>query len=458
MTASTHFIGIGGTGLSAIARVLIERGESVTGSDRKNSPLAEDLTRAGVKISIGHAESNVNGASRVIRSSAIPDDNVEVLAAQARGIPVFKRAEILGDLLADQQVIAIAGSHGKTTTTAMLAWILTALNKDPGYIIGSVAQNLGGNASAGKGHFFVIEADEYDHMFLGLNPSLALITNVEYDHPDFFPSEEDFHSAFRQFADRVQSGGQMLVCLDNPGARAIQDYAITQGIASNSYAIENKDADYLAEDLKQIPGQGFTFTLSHDGRERAGVELQVPGKHNAENALAALAAVNLLGLPLEEAALAIADFRGTSRRFEIRGEAAGILLIDDYAHHPTEIRAVLAAARSRYPNRRIVTVWQPHTYSRTMSLRGEFSTAFNDANLLVIMDVFAAREERPQNFDFHGFVTSMEHSAVFHAADLAKAEKLLLTELTSGDVLLVLSAGDADELSAVLYQKLQEKE
>ena len=458
MSSSTHFIGIGGTGLSAIARVLMERGETVTGSDRENSPLAEALSEDGVKISIGHAEANINGATRVIRSSAIPDDNVEVLAAQSTGIPVLKRSEILGDLLADQQVIAVAGSHGKTTTTAMLAWILTALEQHPGYIIGSFTKNLAGNASAGDGTYFVIEADEYDHMFLGLSPSLALITNVEYDHPDFFANVDDFHSAFQQFADRVQPNGHLLICADNTGALAIQDIALERGIVLSSYAIENNDADYMAINVKQLPEAGFSIEVTLEGASLANVHLQLPGLHNAENALGALAAVHLLGLPMDKAAQALAEFQGTGRRFDIRGEAADVILIDDYAHHPTEIRAVLAAARSRYPSRRIVTVWQPHTYSRTLTLQTEFSTAFSDTELLFVTDVYAAREEKPADFDISEIVQGIQHRTVQHAGNLAETESVLLSELNSGDVLLILSAGDAIDLSAHLFQKLQEKE
>lgn len=458
MSASTHFIGIGGTGLSAIARVLLERGENVTGSDRENSPLAEDLRQAGATISIGHAGGNVNGATRVIRSSAIPDDNVEVQAALAKGIPVFKRAEMLADLLTGQQVLAVAGSHGKTTTTAMLAWILTALVKNPGYIIGSVSKNLESNASAGGGQFFVIEADEYDHMFLGLNPSLAVITNVEYDHPDFFPSEQDFHSAFRQFADRLQPDGRLLVCADNAGALAVKDYAQAHGKHASTYALRTTEADYLGQELQQIPEKGFAFVMTHESEELARVELQVPGKHNAENALAALAATHMLGLSLDEAASALADFRGTGRRFELRGEVAGILLIDDYAHHPTEIRAALAAARSRYPDRRILTVWQPHTYSRTLTLHKEFSTAFADADWLLIAAVYAAREEQPPDFNLQDLFKDMTHPSAQYASDFAEAEALLFSELKSGDVLLVLSAGDAIQLTSSLHEKLHKKE
>jgi UDP-N-acetylmuramate--alanine ligase len=452
---STHFIGIGGTGLSAIARVLLERGEHVTGSDREESPLAVALREAGVHVAIGHAAANVNGATRVVRSSAIPDDNVEVQAAVAKGIPVMKRAEFLGELLAGQQVIAVAGSHGKTTTTAMLAWLLSRIGQQPGYIIGSVAENLGSNAAAGAGKLFVIEADEYDYMFLGLQPSIAVITNVEHDHPDLFPNEEDFYQAFRDFADRLHPDGVLLACADNPGAAAIQSYAAEQGGGTRSYAL-HAPADYQAANLASLPGRGFAFNMLSDGEQIARVELSVPGEHNAQNALAALAVIHLLGFPLDAADLA--EFRGTQRRFELRGETAGILVIDDYAHHPTEIRATLAAARARYPQRRLWALWQPHTYSRTNALWPDFAAAFADADQVLVTSVYAAREEPPQGFDMADLVDSIAHPAAQYADGLAAAQQILLRELNPEDVLLVLSAGDAVELSASLFARLQEKE
>lgn len=456
MKQTTHFIGVGGTGLSAIARVLIQRGEQVTGSDRENSPLAAELAESGAKIMIGHAEENLNGATRVIISSAIPEDNVELLAAHAKGLPVFKRSDILSDLLDDHQVVAVAGSHGKTTTTAMLAWILTSLNQKPGYIIGSVSSDLESNASAGKSQLFVIEADEYDHMFLGLSPSVALVTNVDYDHPDFFRSEEDFNSAFYQFADRIQQNGQLLICADNAGAINLEEFALEQGISTHSYALKNEAADYRAKNLQQIPDKGFSFTVSHDANELASVELLVPGQHNAENALGALATIHILGFSVEEAALALGKFQGTGRRFDVHAEVAGILLIDDYAHHPAEIRAVLSATRSLYPDRRIVALWQPHTYSRTLALRKDYSRAFANADRLFVADVYPAREERPQNFDIEKIVADIQSADATYSAGLTQSETRLLSELQAGDVLLVLSAGDAIEITANIHQKLEE--
>ncbi|MEX1143320.1 MAG: UDP-N-acetylmuramate--L-alanine ligase [Anaerolineales bacterium] len=458
MKGSTHFIGIGGTGLSAIARVLLERGEQVSGSDREESGLAQALRQAGALVHIGHAASHVNGAARVIRSSAIGDDNVEVQAARAKGIPVLKRAEFLNELLANQQVIAVAGSHGKTTTTAMIAWMLTALNERPGFIIGSVAQNLGANAAAGAGRLFVIEADEYDYMFLGLAPKLALVTNVEHDHPDMFPTAGSFSQAFRDFVDRLQPEGILLACSDDPGARELLVYGKSHGKATYSYSHSHKDADYLATDLNPIAEKGFSFVALRGGKPLGEVHLQVPGLHNVSNALGALALADLLSLPLAEATLALSDFRGTARRFEIRGEARGVLIVNDYAHHPTEIRSTLAAARARYPGRRLWAVWQPHTYSRTRTLWGDFAAAFTAADRVLVTGVYAAREEAPTGFKMGSYVESMEHPAAHYVNGLDAAGNYLISELQAGDVAIVMSAGDAINLSERVFNALNQKE
>lgn len=458
MSETTHFIGIGGTGLSAIARVLAERGQQVTGSDREDSPLAAGLRQAGVKVTIGHSAGNINGATQVVRSSAVGDDNIEVLAAQAKGIPVYKRVDFLDKLLANQQVIAVAGSHGKTTTTAMLAWMLTALNQQPGYIIGSVAENLGANAAAGAGRLFVIEADEYDYMFLGLNPMIELVTNVEHDHPDLFPTPADFGDAFRRFADRLRPGGILIACADDPGAANLAAYAREKEQKVFTYAHSHKEADYQLSNLNPETGSGFSFTAMLGTQKLADVRLQVPGAHNALNALGALAVADQLRLNLSQAALALADFRGTGRRFDVRGEASGVLIVDDYAHHPTEIRSTLAAARARYPQRRIWALWQPHTFSRTLTLQNDFAAAFKDADRVLVTDVYAARELRPAGFDMGAVVKTIQHPNARFVPNFAAAKELLSAELEQGDVLIIMSAGDAINLSADLYSELKQKE
>lgn len=455
---TTHFVGIGGTGLSAIARVLVERGEHITGSDREDSPLAKSLRQLGVTVNIGHAARNVNGATRVIRSSAVGEDNVEVQAARTKGVPVFKRSEFLGELLANQQVIAVAGSHGKTTTTAMIAWMLTALNQKPGYIIGSVAQNLGTNAAAGAGRLFVIEADEYDYMFLGLSPKIALVTNVEHDHPDLFPTEHEFQRTFEKFVDRLQPDGIFIACDEDPGASDLLAYARAKGNQARIYSETHPFSDYWMGALRVTEDGGYSFVGMKGSTKLAEVKLQVPGQHNALNALGALAVADLLGLSVEEAAMALSDFRGTRRRFEKRGEANNVIVIDDYAHHPTEIRSTLESARTLYPERRIFAVWQPHTYSRTLTLQNNFLHAFKGADHVLVTEVYAAREQKPAGFDMAAIVRSINHPSTRFVTPLAEVHDVLLKELQPGDVVIVMSAGDAIEVSAKLFDSLKKKE
>mgnify|MGYP000040485116 FL=1 len=446
-----HFIGIGGTGLSAIARLLAERGVQVSGSDRALSPLAQELAAAGVRVSVGHAPENVTGASLVVRSSAIPDDNPEVQAALAAGIPVLKRAEFLGRLMEGRQVIAVAGTHGKTTTTAMLAWMLTCQGLDPSYIIGGVSLNLSANAHAGQGRSFVIEADEYDRMFLGLNPHLAVITFLEHDHPDCFPTPQDYRDAFEAFVGRIQPGGSLVTCADQRETFELA-FAVPQGVEAVSYAL-NTPAHYRISAPRPNDMGGFSGDVFHQGALLAHIDLQVPGLHNLSNALATLAAAHRLGLDLPTAADALRTFQGTGRRFQVLGEARGVTIIDDYAHRPTEIRATLAAARARYPGKRIWVVWQPHTYTRTATLLDQFRAAFADADQVIVTEIYAARE-KTEPFSAARILEHMPHPAVRFIPALADVTHSLLAELSSGDVLLVLSAGDADQVSAAVLAKL----
>ena len=450
-----HLIGIGGSGLSAIALLLHEMGYTVTGSDRADSPFVRELQAAGVTISIGHSPENVSGADLVVRSSAVSDDNPEVLAARTAGIPVLKRADYLGQLMSGKTGIAVAGTHGKTTTTAMLAWVLSKLEQDPSFIIGGVINNLGVNAHAGKGPHFVIEADEYDRMFLGLKPVIAVVTNIEHDHPDCYPTAKDFQRAFEAFASLLPENGTLIACTDDPGAaeltakaRKMNKQVITYGLAAS--------ADVSANNLKPNQNGGFSFETTILGR-RLTVSLQVPGAHNVRNALAVLAVTGLLGLNMEHAARALNAFTGVSRRFEVKGEVNRIVVIDDYAHHPTEIRATLAAARSRYPKSRIWAVWQPHTYSRTRTLFDAFTRAFEDADQVIVSEVYKAREPL-QDFSAEQVVKTMPHPAARFIAGLADICNHLLENLRPGDVLLVLSAGDADQVSREVLTRLKERE
>ena len=469
-------IGIGGSGLSAIARILLESGYTVSGSDRHLSPLAESLQASGVRVYSGHNPENLQGSDLVVRSSAVPDENPEVQAARAAGIPVLKRADFLGQLMSGRQGIAMAGSHGKTTTTAMVAWMLSALGQEPSFIIGGVSSNLGANARAGRGPAFVIEADEYDRMFLGLSPKIAVVTNLEHDHPDCFPQPEDFYLAFRQFADRLDPEGVLLACSDDRGAARLAGELAEAGRRVLAYGLERwlgRPCPHYCGihlNLNEQGGIDFDFVVDHTRESSSNdqdmfspspvfspvrVSLQVPGRHNVRNALAAMAVADLLRLPLFEAAQALGQFSGTGRRFEIRGEVNGITVIDDYAHHPTEIRATLDAARARYPGREIWAAWQPHTYSRTRTLLGDFAASFADADHVLVTEVFAAREPAPGDFSARQVVQAMDHPDVHFAPDLASAAEFLSEHLHPGAVLLVLSAGDADQISGQVLEAIE---
>ncbi len=459
MMKHVHLIGICGSGLSAIARLLLERGASVSGSDRASSPLAEELRAAGARIDIGHRAEQVMGAEIVVRSSAIPDDNVEVLAARNAGIPVVKRIDFLGELLRGFTSIAIAGTHGKTTTTAMTAWTLSQMGLDPSYIIGGVAKDLGSNAHAGAGQHFVIEADEYDRMFLGLHPTHIVVTNMEHDHPDCFPTWQDYLNAYSEFIHTIQPGGTLLICQDDPGARQLLD-RLPEGCPYLTYGLDSSAA-YRAVEL-ETGHQGSHFRVYFnnpaDGMQLlTELTLAIPGVHNVRNALAVLAVVHQLGLPMEPAVKALAVFQGTERRFDLKGEVNGIAVIDDYAHHPTAIKATLQAARSRYPQRRIWALWQPHTYSRTESLFFEFVHAFNDADCVLVTEVYAARE-KSNGFSAEQVVEQIENPQKVFTPTLQDATRYLMEHLKPGDVLLVLSAGDAVQVSQDVLDGLKQKE
>jgi UDP-N-acetylmuramate--alanine ligase len=453
-----HLIGIGGTGLSAIARVLLETGYMVSGSDRVESPFTSDLQSAGAVIYSGHLPGNVRGADLVVRSSAIPDDNPEVIAAQSLRIPIMKRAEFLNRLMEGKLGIAVAGTHGKTTTASMIAWSLLSLGKDPTFIVGGILENLGVNARAGKGDTFVIEADEYDHMFLGLEPSIEVITNIEHDHPDCYPTPDDFQAAFIEFMQKLRPSGTLIACVDDPGACELIKEAQKAEKEVIGYTTKPLNESGLTEwaYAKEMGANelgGFTFVANIRGQETK-VNLQIPGLHNVSNALAALTVAQLLGLPVSETAQVLSRFTGTRRRFEVRGEVNGIVVVDDYAHHPTEIRATLNAARTRYPTRRIWAVWQPHTYSRVQTLFNAFVNAFSEADEVIVTEIYAAREPK-QAYSSKRIADALPHAAHF-IADIEDASNFLLNKLKPGDVLLVLSAGDADRISTNVLAHLKE--
>lgn len=444
-----HFIGIGGTGLSAIARVLLDSGYTVSGSDQQYSPPAKSVEAAGARVYIGHQAENIQGADLVIRSSAVPDNNPEVRAAREADIPVLKRADFLGTLMEERLGIAVAGSHGKTTVTAMLAWSLFALDQDPSFIVGGVVTNLGINARAGQGRPFVIEADEYDYMFHGLKPRIAVVTNVEHDHPDIFPSPDVFKKAFQDFVGLLPPKGILLLCGDDQQAAILKSF-VNDGVTTLAYGIEATTYDYFATNLTPNSLGGFSFDVFKHGQFLTKVALQVPGKHNVQNALATLVVVDQLALPVDQAAQMLAEFQGVGRRFQVVGEVVGVVVIDDYAHHPTEIRATLAAARDRYANRRIWAVWQPHTYSRTRTLFAEFTKAFEDADCVLVTEIYRSREPIDEEFSSQQVVDAMQHPNAKYSGSIADTIGYLQRNLKSDDIVLVLSAGDATQISEQL--------
>jgi len=460
-----HFVGIGGSGLSAIARLLLESGYKVSGSDRALTPFAEEVRKAGASVYVGHHPRNIAGADSVVMSSAVSADNPEVEAAKRANIPVYKRADFLGQLMAEKKGIAIAGTHGKTTTTAMTAWVLSELGRDPSFIVGGVLNDLKVNAHAGKGNAFVIEADEYDNMFLGLKPQIEVVTSLEHDHPDMFPTLEATYASFEKFVDLLPEDGTLIICAEDAGAAALVPHARKKGINLVAYYIQNEmtiSSPYwvMAREAKANKRGGFDFVVSSNlnaaGLDSTEVSLQVPGKHNVRNALAVIAIVELLGLSKEKAALALSKFTGTGRRFQLRGEANGISVFDDYAHHPTEIQATLAGARARYPERRIWAVWQPHTYSRTQTLFLDFARAFKDADEVIVTEVYAAREPK-QDFTSAEIVSSMPHRSARYIETLPEVTSYLLRNLKAGDVVIVMSAGDADQISTELVHSFHER-
>ena len=453
-----HFIGIGGTGLAPIARVLLEKGHTVSGSDKSASIQTRELQNLGVHVSMGHMPNNIDGADIVIRSSAVKDDNSEIQAALRTKIPVLKRSEFLPHLIGTQKCIAIAGTHGKTTTTAMIAWMLSACGEDPSYVIGGISKDLDSNAHFGKGSYFVIEADEYDYMFYGLSPWLAVVTHVEYDHPDIFLTPAMYEEAFSGFVSRIVLDGTLFAFADDPGSIALLA-TCPPGRKECSYGFDI-EADYRAVEVNENHHGGFTFrVVKTDGNiinDLCTINLKVPGKHNVSNATAAVAIADTLRLPFERVKKAMEEFSGVSRRFDILGEINGITIVDDYAHHPTEIMATLSAAHSKYPQSRIWVVWQPHTYSRTLALKDGFTQAFQQADRLLVTDVYAAREKN-SDFSSKTFVEQISHSSARFVKDFGEAKRILLDELRSKDVLLVLSAGDADQISADVLAALKER-
>lgn len=451
-----HFVGIGGAGLSAIARVLLEQGAVVSGSDLVMSPVAEALARDGAQVFEGHQGENVDDAHVLVVSSAVPEENVEVQVAQEAGIPVLGRRQFLDRMMEDKLGVAVAGTHGKTTTTAMIASIVLAADRDPTFIVGGVIAGLETNARAGDGPLFVIEADEYDRTFLSLTPHVAVICNVEHDHPDCYPTFADFQAAFEEFAGLVPSDGLLVACWDDPVARAIGERLSQTGVPVAFFGLE-QGATWRAEEVQPNFAGGVDFLAVRDGETLGLVRLRVPGAHNASNAMAALAVADYLDVSIRVAIDALREYRGVARRFEIKGEANGVVVVDDYAHHPTEIQATLQAARDRFPDRSLWAVWQPHTYSRTKTLLTGFAQSFEEADHVIVLPIYPARETDTLGVCSADVVASMRHPDTRCAGSMEEALVWLGTDVESNDVVLTLGAGDGDRVGDWLLEALAMK-
>ncbi len=457
-----HIVGIGGAGMSAIARVLHGRGKRVHGSDQRSSPITEALRAEGIGVVVGHQGENVARAELVLASSAVPDGNVELAAARRRGIPVARRPEFLATLTEGYDVIAVAGAHGKTTVTGMITMMLLEAGLDPTYIIGGVVANLGTNAHAGTGRYFIIEADEYRNTFLALMPSVAVVTNVEFDHPDCFADVGDVRSAFEEFVGKIEPQGLLVACGDDELARAIATSHQANGGRVELYG-QNPDLDlaWRVGDIHPNEQGGVSFTVQGQscgtrGRERLGeIELRIPGDFNAVNALAAMSVAQEVGIERQTAQRALSAFEGTARRFEVLGEVGQVTVIDDYAHHPTQIRGVLRAARRRYRDRRLVAVWEPHTFSRVRALYDDFMSAFRDADQVVILPIYAAREIDDGALTARDLAETLEHPAVVSTDSLDEAVDLLVDKARAGDVILMMGAGNEYIVGQRLVRRLR---
>jgi UDP-N-acetylmuramate--alanine ligase len=444
-----HFVGIGGIGMSGIAEILLNLGMKVSGSDLRRGPVTERLAQLGATIYEGHEAAHVAGATVVVASSAVSAANPEVREAHARKIPVIQRAEMLAELMRLKYGIAIAGMHGKTTTTSMVASVLVAGGLDPTVVVGGRVDALGSNARLGTTQYLVAEADESDRSFLKLSPILAVVTNLDREHMDCYRDMEDVEHAFLAFMDRVPFYGAVTACVDNPQLAAIlpkvRRRVFTYGVSA--------EAAYRLEFLDTEPGSYSRFLVSTARGPLGPFELHVPGRHNVLNATAAVSIADQLDVPAQKIAEGLNNFRGVDRRFQQRGQARGVTVVDDYGHHPTEIRATLAAARE-CGHRRILVVFQPHRYSRTHDLIEQFSGAFEGADSVIVLPIYAASEEPIPGVTAENLVSRIRAPHVQFAPDFAVAVAAVVAEAREGDLILTLGAGSVSQLAPQILAAL----
>jgi len=458
---TVHFTGIGGAGMSGIARIMLARGVKVSGSDAAASDLLTALAREGADVHVGHAAENIDGADTLVVSTAIRTDNPELAEARRRGLRVLHRAAALASVMLGRRGIAVAGTHGKTTTTGMLATILRHGGADPGYVIGGILTETGLGAADGGGAMFVAEADESDGSFLMLAPELAIVTSVEADHLDNYADLGQIQAAFAEFARQITPGGVLIACADDPGARALAAAAARSGVRVRRYG-EDPGADYRLTGVRP-DGMTVRFGVMPGAEAASGavppvpLEVGVPGRHNALNATAAYAAALELGLAPGQAAAGLAAYRGVHRRMEPKGEAGGVLVLDSYAHHPTELAADLSTARGIRPSGRILAAFQPHLFSRTRIFAAEFGAALGLADEAFVLDVYAAREDPEPGVSGQLIAEAVPGGRARFVPDSADLPAAVAAAARPGDLVLTMGAGDVTALGPLIVTALRQR-
>lgn len=456
-TAYAHFIGVGGAGMSGIARVLHDRGFAVTGSDLKASRYSSSLEAAGIRVYLGHAAENLGDPEVVVVSSAIPETNPELAEARRRGIEVWPRAKMLAHLAGTDRTLAVAGTHGKTTTSSMLATVIDALGLDPTFLVGGELNEMGGNARCGTPGYYVVEADESDGSLLYLRPHIAIITNIEADHLDHYGSFDEILDVFARFIASTDPHGTVVVCADDRRLVSLAREHARCRVLTYGYA---EDADVRCEvPMPDSDGQSFSFVLPD--RCRIGARLAVPGRHNVANATAVMATVHALGLDVGRAAASLVRFVGVRRRFERVGEVGGVTVVDDYAHHPTEVKATLAASRNVACGR-VWVVFQPHRYSRTQALGDDFGAAFADADHVVLMDVYSAGEAPIPGVSgktvLDALLAAAPRSQVAYFPHRGDVEPYVAARVREDDLVLTMGAGDVTSIGGEIVRALQARQ
>lgn len=442
-----HFIGIGGVGMSAVARIMVARGVAVSGSDAKDLPVMADLAAAGARIAVGYDPANLGDAQTVIAGSAIRPDNPELAAARAAGLPVLHRSEGLAATMADDTAVTVAGTHGKSTTTSMITVLLRGAGLDPSFAIGANIPALGVNAAHGQSGIFVAEADESDGSFLNYRPQIAVVTNVEPDHLDHYGTAEAVYASFDRFTELLPADGVLVACADDEGARALAERTRARG---NTRVVLYGTADDAQVRL-QDDGPGRVRMVTPAGG--FAVDLQVPGRHNALNAAAAFAVALELGVTPDAAAAALADFAGASRRFEFKGAGRGVRVYDDYAHHPTEVRAALSAARAVAGEHRVHVLFQPHLFSRTREFAREFADALNAADTALVLEIYPAREDPIPGVTSALIAEHLTAGGRLVGPD-GDAVSAVLAAAAPGDIILTAGAGDVTAYGPLIVEAL----